>query len=203
MATDDNVGIDFYAVLGLQKECTATELKHAYKTLALKWHPDRVSASGSSRNVEEAKGKFQAIQQAYSVLSDANKRFLYDVGVYDSNDDDDENGMGEFLNEMVSMMNQTECDEGDSFEELEELFDQMLRGDMEAMFGSSCSAAPPTPSTSMSSCSETYTVTNKRNSSEMSPCNPRDESVQGFCFGAVGTYEKHLNGRKNTRKGRR
>jgi curved DNA-binding protein CbpA len=38
--------------------------------------------------VEEAKQKFQAIQQAYSVLSDSNKRFLYDVGVYDSDDDE-------------------------------------------------------------------------------------------------------------------
>ncbi|XP_039064977.1 uncharacterized protein LOC120210281 [Hibiscus syriacus] len=37
-------------------------------------------------------------------LSDANKRFLYDVGAYDS--DDDENGMGDFLNEMAVMMSQ-------------------------------------------------------------------------------------------------
>uniref|UniRef100_M1AIP6 Chaperone protein dnaJ n=1 Tax=Solanum tuberosum TaxID=4113 RepID=M1AIP6_SOLTU len=85
------MGNDYYAVLGLKKECTETELRNAYKKLALKWHPDRCSASGNSKFVDEAKKKFQAIQEAYSVLSDANKRFLYDVGVYDSGDDDDEN----------------------------------------------------------------------------------------------------------------
>ncbi|XP_035833965.1 dnaJ homolog subfamily B member 6-like isoform X6 [Helianthus annuus] len=82
-------GSDFYQVLGLSKECTEAELKTAYKKLALKWHPDRCS---DSKYVEEAKMKFQAIQEAYSVLSDVNKRFLYDVGVYDSDDDQDGNG---------------------------------------------------------------------------------------------------------------
>lgn len=81
---------DLYAVLGLKKECSEAELKNAYKKLALRWHPDRCSASGDSKFVEEAKKKFQTIQQAYSVLSDANKRLLYDVGVYDSDDDDDD-----------------------------------------------------------------------------------------------------------------
>uniref|UniRef100_A0A2P2LBQ6 Chaperone protein dnaJ 6-like isoform X1 n=1 Tax=Rhizophora mucronata TaxID=61149 RepID=A0A2P2LBQ6_RHIMU len=79
---------DFYEVLGLEKECTASELRNAYKRLAMRWHPDRCSSSGNSKFVEESKKKFQAIQQAYSVLSDANKRFMYDVGAYDSDDDD-------------------------------------------------------------------------------------------------------------------
>ncbi|MBA0663662.1 hypothetical protein Goklo_003761, partial [Gossypium klotzschianum] len=110
MASGGEKNNDFYAVLGLNKECTPTELRTAYKKLALRWHPDRCSASGNSKFVEEAKKKFQTIQQAYSVLSDANKRFLYDVGAYDS--DDDENvvkllGMGDFLNEMAVMMSQT------------------------------------------------------------------------------------------------
>ncbi|XP_035833964.1 dnaJ homolog subfamily B member 7-like isoform X5 [Helianthus annuus] len=69
-------GSDFYQVLGLSKECTEAELKTAYKKLALKWHPDRCS---DSKYVEEAKMKFQAIQEAYS-------------GVYDSDDDQDGNG---------------------------------------------------------------------------------------------------------------
>ncbi|XP_010261732.1 PREDICTED: uncharacterized protein LOC104600478 isoform X2 [Nelumbo nucifera] len=107
MASGEEKSNDFYAVLGLKKECTATELKNAYKKLALKWHPDRCSSSGNSKFVEDSKKKFQAIQEAYSVLSDENKRFLYDVGVYDcDDDDDDENGMGEFLGEMATMMSQ-------------------------------------------------------------------------------------------------
>ncbi|KAK9131472.1 hypothetical protein Sjap_011959 [Stephania japonica] len=97
---------DLYSVLGLNKECTASELKHAYKKLALRWHPDRCSVSGNSMFIDEAKAKFQAIQGAYSVLSDENKRFLYDVGAYES-DDDEQNGMGDFLGEMAVMMSQT------------------------------------------------------------------------------------------------
>uniref|UniRef100_A0A1D1Y237 DnaJ subfamily B member 6 n=1 Tax=Anthurium amnicola TaxID=1678845 RepID=A0A1D1Y237_9ARAE len=80
-------GDDLYAVLGLKKECSAADLRNAYKKLALRWHPDRCSATASSKCVEEAKTRFQCIQEAYSVLSDSNKRFLYDVGVYDSDED--------------------------------------------------------------------------------------------------------------------
>ncbi|XP_035833967.1 chaperone protein DnaJ-like isoform X8 [Helianthus annuus] len=81
-------GSDFYQVLGLSKECTEAELKTAYKKLALKWHPDRCS---DSKYVEEAKMKFQAIQEAYS-------------GVYDS--DDDQDGMADFMGEMAVLMSQ-------------------------------------------------------------------------------------------------
>jgi CRP-like cAMP-binding protein len=43
-----------------------------------------------------------------AVLSDSNKRFLYDVGVYDDDDNDDDNlqGMGDFIGEMAQMMSQ-------------------------------------------------------------------------------------------------
>ncbi|KAK0598619.1 hypothetical protein LWI29_036364 [Acer saccharum] len=107
---------------------------------AKRWHPDRCSASGNSKFIEEAKKKFQGIQHAYYVLSDANKRFLYDVGVYDSDDDDDENGMGDFLNEMANMMSQTKTNEKngeESFEKLQELFEEMFHGDGEALGSSS------------------------------------------------------------------
>nr|GEX79583.1 RNA-directed DNA polymerase, eukaryota [Tanacetum cinerariifolium] len=90
--------------LGLNKGCTDVEVKNAYKKLALRWHPDRCSAFGSSKHVEEANKKFQAINEAYSALSNENKRLLYDVGVYDC--DDDENGMSDFLSEMAEMMSQ-------------------------------------------------------------------------------------------------
>ncbi|EYU26994.1 hypothetical protein MIMGU_mgv1a0263671mg, partial [Erythranthe guttata] len=66
MAADEEKSSDFYGVLGLRKECTAAELRVAYKKLAMKWHPDRCSASGNLKYVEEAKNKFQAVQQAYS-----------------------------------------------------------------------------------------------------------------------------------------
>ncbi|KAE9598080.1 putative DnaJ domain-containing protein [Lupinus albus] len=102
-------GGNFYEVLGLKKNCTHSELRIAYKKLALKWHPDRSSSSSSSNenSIEEAKNKFQAIQQAYSVLSDSKKRALYDVGVYDSNDDDDKLGMGDFFTQLATLIRQT------------------------------------------------------------------------------------------------
>ncbi|KAK4736247.1 hypothetical protein R3W88_010508 [Solanum pinnatisectum] len=180
---------DYYAVLGLKKECTETELRNAYKKLALKWHPDRCSASGNSKFVDEAKKKFQAIQEAYSVLSDANKRFLYDVGVYDSGDDDDENGMGDFLNEMAAMMSQNKSNENqeETFEELQDMFDEMFNGD-NGTFSSSSSSRTGTPSmcstSSSTSSSETFfTFSNKRSSGEMKSGKGDSCQFQGFCVG--------------------
>ncbi|KAM7253603.1 hypothetical protein ACFE04_021757 [Oxalis oulophora] len=171
---------DFYAVLGLDKECNQTELKNAYKKLAMRWHPDRCSASGNSKFVEEANTKFQAIQQAYSVLSNADKRFLYDVGVYDNDDDDDNNGMGDFLNEMAGMMHQAKPNENgeESFEQLQELFEEMFNGDVD-LFGTSTT----------SSCNQS----SKRNSSEMNSgmCS-FNADFQNFCVGVsnflIGLY---------------
>ncbi|KAK3128612.1 hypothetical protein QOZ80_6BG0464130 [Eleusine coracana subsp. coracana] len=129
---DDASGGDLYAVLGLKKECTDADLRVAYRRLAMIWHPDRCSASGGSVRVEEAKERFQEIQGAYSVLSDSNKRFLYDVGVYDTEDDDDDDlsGMGDFLGEMADMMSQATPTE--SFEELQQLFVDMFQDDIMA-----------------------------------------------------------------------
>lgn len=132
MASKGDKNEDFYSILGLNKECSEADLRNAYKKLAMRWHPDRCSASGSTKFVQEAKEKFQAVQEAYSVLSDSNKRFLYDTGVYDS--DDEESGMGDFLGEMAQMMSQTKPNENgghETFEELQQLFVEMFQDDME------------------------------------------------------------------------
>ncbi|KAL7605790.1 uncharacterized protein LOC111906903 isoform X1 [Lactuca sativa] len=176
---------DFYEVLGLKKECTEIELKNAYKKLALKWHPDRCSAAGNTRYVEEAKKKFQAIQEAYSVLSDVDKRFMYDVGVYDS--EDDENGMADFMREMAVMMSQNKPTEnGESFEELKDLFDEMFESDTESFDSTSHS------SSLFSSCGESSSSSssNKRGSSTMSNIKNEEPSffdahIQGFSVGDV------------------
>lgn len=140
---------DLYAVLGLSRECTDAELRVAYRRLAMIWHPDRCSASGSSARVQEAKERFQAIQGAYSVLSDSNKRFLYDVGVYDDSEDGDADlsGMGDFLGEMADMMSQ--ATPTDTFEELQQIFVDMFQDDLDAgLFGGLPRARSP-PSTSL------------------------------------------------------
>uniref|UniRef100_A0A8I6Z7Y4 J domain-containing protein n=1 Tax=Hordeum vulgare subsp. vulgare TaxID=112509 RepID=A0A8I6Z7Y4_HORVV len=125
--------VDLYAVLGLKKECSDADLRLAYRRLAMTWHPDRCSASGSSARVEEVKERFQEIQSAYSVLSDAGKRLLYDVGVYDTDDDSrdeqDVSGMGDFFGEMAEMMSQATPT---SFEELQQLFVDMFQADLVA-----------------------------------------------------------------------
>ncbi|XP_030524073.1 chaperone protein DnaJ-like [Rhodamnia argentea] len=149
MANGDEKSENLYLVLGLKKDCTASELRSAYKKLALRWHPDRCSASGTSEFAEEAKTKFQEIQQAYSVLSDVNKRFLYDIGAYDN--DDDENGMGDFMSEMAVLMSQTNSNERGqwSFEDLQETFDDMFRREIKtSRFGSQIVDT----TTSLSSC---------------------------------------------------
>ncbi|GMN36802.1 hypothetical protein TIFTF001_006311 [Ficus carica] len=252
MANGGEKSSDFYEVLGLKKECTPSELRNAYKKLALRWHPDRCSASGNSKFVEEAKKKFQAIQQAYSVLSDENKRFLYDVGVYDS-DDDENNGMGDFLNEMAAMMNQTKpnvaankyvgppptgwykvtlssiyCTEGgeETFEELQQLFEDMFRGETDETFGSGTSCYESSASSSSyysESSSSSSSSNNKRSSSEINTNRNGNANVnnsfsfadhfQSFCVGVEqrrGTREEGkgvrgevLGGASDRRHGRK
>ncbi|KAE8699413.1 NADH:ubiquinone oxidoreductase intermediate-associated protein 30 [Hibiscus syriacus] len=173
MASGGAKNNDFYAVMGLNKDCTQAELKTSYKKLALRCHPDRCSASANSKFAEEAKKKFQGIQQAYSVLSDANKRFLYDVGVYDS--DDDENGMGDFLNEMTEMMLQTKPSEKgeESLEELQELFEEMFEADIDSYEPTSCTASSSCGSYGQSS----------KSFSESSSGETFDAQVNGFFLG--------------------
>lgn len=63
---------DFYSVLGVAKTASDEEIQKAYRSLARKYHPDL------NENSETAKEKFQKVQQAYDVLSDKDKRQMYD-----------------------------------------------------------------------------------------------------------------------------
>ena len=65
---------DFYDTLGVKKGASEEEIKKAYRGLARKWHPD---ANPGDSQAEE---RFKEIQEAYSVLSDADKRKQYDSG---------------------------------------------------------------------------------------------------------------------------
>ena len=62
---------DYYEVLGIDKSADATTIKRAYRKLAKKYHPDVNKAP-------DAEEKFKEVQEAYDVLSDANKKAAYD-----------------------------------------------------------------------------------------------------------------------------
>ena len=64
---------DYYEVLGVDKSATDEELKKAFRKLAKQYHPD-----ANPNNKEEAEKKFKEVNEAYEVLSDKQKRSMYD-----------------------------------------------------------------------------------------------------------------------------
>jgi len=64
--------LHYYRLLEVDKEASQEDIKKSYRRLALKYHPDK------NHNSKEAYEKFVEIQNAYQILSDENKRFLYD-----------------------------------------------------------------------------------------------------------------------------
>ncbi len=81
--------INYYEVLEVAKNASDADIKKAYRRLAMKWHPDK-----NPDNSEEAAKKFQEIGEAYDVLSDMEKRAIYDRYGYDGLKNGVPNGEG-------------------------------------------------------------------------------------------------------------
>ncbi|KAK3340896.1 hypothetical protein B0H65DRAFT_275462 [Neurospora tetraspora] len=74
-SSGDEGDLDLYAILGVDKSASPNDIRKAYRKLALIHHPDKVPEDQRP----EAEAKFKTIQQAYEILSDEEKREMYDV----------------------------------------------------------------------------------------------------------------------------
>jgi molecular chaperone DnaJ len=63
---------DYYELLGVARNCSADDLKKAYRKLAMQYHPDR------NHGNKEAEHKFKEVSEAYEVLRDGQRRAAYD-----------------------------------------------------------------------------------------------------------------------------
>lgn len=81
---------DYHKLLGVPKDADDQALKKAYRKLAIKYHPDKVDG-----DKQEAQAHFAEISEAYEVLTDPEKRRLYDMGE-DPFKDEPDHGHGGF-----------------------------------------------------------------------------------------------------------
>jgi len=83
---------DYYAILGLQKNATPEQIKKAYKEMVRKHHPDKHTSNKEEQ--EKAEKIFKEINEANDVLSDPQKKQMYDLGGYQKGNTSNGGGQG-------------------------------------------------------------------------------------------------------------
>jgi DnaJ homolog subfamily B member 6 len=73
---------NYYEILGVGNDAASSDIKKAYKKLAVRWHPDK-----NPDNQEEASSKFKMIAEAYETLRDATSRREYDLSLLSPHSD--------------------------------------------------------------------------------------------------------------------
>ena len=93
---------NYYDILGVSKDASDKDIKSKYRDLSKKYHPDRQNGK-SDKEKQEAENKFKEINEAYSVLSDAEKRKNYDT--FGSPDGNPMGGFGDMFSGFGDMFN--------------------------------------------------------------------------------------------------
>ena len=83
---------DYYEILGVSKDASANEIKKAYRKVAMKYHPDK------NPDNKQAEDKFKESAEAYSILSDEDKKSRYDQFGHDGVNQRFENGFSGGVN---------------------------------------------------------------------------------------------------------
>lgn len=99
---------DYYEVLGVARDASAAEIKRSYRKLAVKYHPDRNPEDA------EAEERFKEAAEAYEVLSDPEKRTLYDRFGHDGPQQAGFSGFGD-VEDIFSHFSSIFSDFGDFF----------------------------------------------------------------------------------------
>ncbi len=118
---------DYYEILGVSRNATQDEIKKAYRKLARKYHPDL------NPNNKEAEEKFKEISEAYQVLSDPEKRKLYDMyghaAFAGAGASEEAHGFGGInFEDIFGFSRGKSSDFGSIFEDLEDIFDAFVGG---------------------------------------------------------------------------
>ncbi|EEB91912.1 hypothetical protein MPER_09656 [Moniliophthora perniciosa FA553] len=147
---------DYYQLLGVPKNATQDEIRQAYKRESLRTHPDRL-VNATPTEKQRATEKFQAVADAYYVLSDGTRRKEYD-SLYTSRASNDRTGdpgsSSNFFSQFMGMFGSSTAPNGaegntrrpDAEETFADAFEELLRPEVErrapwwAWLGAACGA---------------------------------------------------------------